>query len=85
MLKIITIILLLFVSGCAAMSLIGCVSGHYHKEIITADARTVTDVDYASLMKDVSLDPNGVVSVTSPKAENIVTAIGSFMAGWWIK
>jgi hypothetical protein len=63
------IILAIFLGGCAFVNL------------------ETPDVKLTSLtvMKDISYDPNsGAASVTSPKAENIVTAIGSFFAGWLI-
>lgn len=64
--KTITLLLCLFLSG--------CVYCHVKTPKL--------DVTYASVGKDIQLDPNGVISTVSPKNENIITAIGAAVAGF---
>lgn len=63
-----------------AICLSGCLSARYYKtdEVVYAEVN--------SFGKDFHIDPNsGYVSVVSKENNNIITAIGSFFVGMWVK
>ena len=63
---------IIIISMIICFCLLGCAYVHVSGDSFTS----------FTCMKDVSLDPNnGIVSVTSPKAENIITALAGFAAG----
>jgi len=60
------ITILMWLSGCATVKL---------------DLPDGTRFESATLFKDVAIDPNGVVSATSEKAEGIIGALAGLAAG----
>jgi len=59
----------------AAAVLQGCAYVH----IKTADI----ELHSITVLKDVALDPNGIASTTSSSADNIITGVTAFFAGFF--
>jgi len=70
-LTILLIILLIFIIWTIAS---GCAYVH----VIESEWTSIT------CMKDIAIDPNGVVSTTTPDAEGIIGAVVGVLIGWLI-
>ena len=67
------------------MSLVGCAATHYERiEYNPLGWIESSESIYAfTACKDITLDPNGMASTTTPETESILMAVGGVLFGWW--